>query len=199
MAGRAAQRGGQRDDEGRVKTGRVGRREVIGQQHRRNVGQRNARLRQPAELGDDAVTDIAQIGDTLGHQSTQLGEEVDELVDCGHHRARRGGARVDELLGRLQPGPILRQGGRRRQDLRRRACRMRRAVSQPGGDGVGCRGEAGRLRGPVFLLDLGRHIHVIERRKAPRPDHRSVLNSGDDRNTLQNRAGHRGGVAIRRQ
>ena len=73
---------------------------------------------------------------------------------------------------------------------------MSRAVSQPGGHGVGCRGEAGRLRGPVFLLDLGRHIHVIERRQPPRPDDRSVLNSGDNRDTVENRAGRRGGVAI---
>ena len=65
---------------------------------------------------------------------------------------------------------------------------MRRAVAQPGGDGVGRRGEAGRLRGPVFLFDLGRHIDVVERGRAPRPDDRPVLNSGDHRDALQNRA-----------
>ena len=89
VAGRPAQRGGQRDDERRVQARGVGGREILGAQDRRNVGQRNARLRQAAEFGDDAVADVPQIGDAFGHQAAELGEHVDELVDrCDHRRGR---------------------------------------------------------------------------------------------------------------
>ena len=132
VAGRAAQRGGQRDDQRRVEARGVGGREVLGQQYRRHVRQRDARFGQPIELGDDPVADIAQIGDAFGHQAAELGEEVDELVDGRDHGARRGGACVDELLGGAQPGAVLRQRGRRGQHLRRGAGRVGGAVAQPG-------------------------------------------------------------------
>ena len=93
MAGRAAQRGGQRDDQRGIEAGGVGRREVVGQQDRRHVGQRDARLGQAAEFGDDPVADVPQIGDAFGHQPAELGEEVDELIDGRHHGAHRGGPR----------------------------------------------------------------------------------------------------------
>ena len=60
------------------------------QQDRRHVGQRNARLGQAAQLGDDAVADVAQIGDAFGHQAAELGEQVDELVDGRDHGAHGG-------------------------------------------------------------------------------------------------------------
>ena len=56
------------------------------------VGQRNARLGQAAQLGDDAVADVAQIGDAFGHQTAELSEEVDELVDGRHDGAHGRGA-----------------------------------------------------------------------------------------------------------
>ena len=71
----------------------VGGREILGAQDRRNVGQRDARLRQAAELGDDTVADVAQIGDAFGHQPAELGEHVDELLDGRDHRARPPGCR----------------------------------------------------------------------------------------------------------
>ena len=89
VAGRAAQRGGQGDDECRVQARGVGGSEVLGAQDRRHVGQRDAGLRQAAELGDDAVADVPQVGDTFGHQAAELGEHVDELLDRCGHRARR--------------------------------------------------------------------------------------------------------------
>ena len=159
------------------------------------VGQRNARLRQPAEFGDDPVADVAQIGDALGHQTAELSEEVDELVDGGHHGAHGGGAAVDELLGGTEPGPVLRQRGRRGQHLGRRTGRVCRAVAQPVGDGLGCRGEAGRLRRAIRLVDIGRRLHVIEDREAAGPDHRAVLNAGNDGHTVQNVPPAVGGLA----
>ena len=58
VAGRAAQRGGQRDDQRGSRPGGVGGREVLGAQDRRHVGQRDAGLGQAAEFGDDAVADV---------------------------------------------------------------------------------------------------------------------------------------------
>ena len=68
------------------------------QQHRRDRGQRDAGLGQAGELGDDPIADVAQVGDSLGHQPAELGEQVDELVDGGHHGANGRGAAVDVLL-----------------------------------------------------------------------------------------------------
>ncbi len=161
------------------------------------VGQRHAGLGQPAEFGDDAVADIAQICDPLGHQTAELSEQVDELIDSGHHGARGGGTCVDELLGCTQPRAVLRQRGRRGQHLGRRAGGVCGAVAQPGGDGVGRRGEAGRLCRTLLLIDLRRRVHVVEYRKAAGPDHRSVLNACDDGDPMQDGArGETGGLAV---
>ncbi len=46
----------------------------------------------PLQLGDDAVADVAKVGDALGHQPAELGEQIDELVDRADHGADRGGA-----------------------------------------------------------------------------------------------------------
>ena len=93
VAGRPAQRGGQRDNQFRIQTRGVGGREILGAQDRRDVGQRNARLGQAAEFGDDAVADVPQIGDPFGHQAAELGEHVDELLDRLHHRPDRRACR----------------------------------------------------------------------------------------------------------
>ena len=69
--------------------GGVGRRQVLGAQDRRHIGQRDAGLGQAAEFGDDAVADVLQIGDPLGHQAANLCEQADELLDRLHHGAHR--------------------------------------------------------------------------------------------------------------
>ena len=92
VAGRPAQRGGQRDDERRVQTRGVGGREILGAQDRRHVGHRHAGFGQAVEFGDDAVADVPQVGDAFGHQPAELGEHVDELLDGADHRSDRGRA-----------------------------------------------------------------------------------------------------------
>ena len=52
-------------------------------------GTGHAGLGQAAQLGDDAVADVAQVGDPLGHQPAELGEHVDELLDRPDHCADR--------------------------------------------------------------------------------------------------------------
>ena len=165
VAGRAAERGGQRNDQASGSSPAVsaGARSSASRIDGHG-GQRDARLGQAAEFGDHAVADVAKIGDPLGHQTAELCEEVDELVDGGHHRAHGGGPCVDVLLGGAQPGPVLRQRGRRGQHLGRHAGRVRGPVAQPGGDRSGRGGEARRLGGTVRLVDLGRRR---PRRRAP--------------------------------
>jgi hypothetical protein len=71
-------------------------------------------------------------------------------------------------------------------------------VAQPSRDSTCGGGEAGRLGGAILLFHLGFRVHVIEHGEPAGPDHRSVLDPGDDRNALQNGArGWRGGGAIR--
>ena len=73
-------------------------------------------------------------------------------------------------------------------------------VAQPVGDGLGRRGEAGRLRRAIGLVDFGRRLGLIEYRMPAGPDHWAVLDTGDNRNAMQNRASRNvGGLAIRGQ
>ena len=56
-----------------------------------HVGARDARLPLPGQLGDDAVPDVADVGDPLGHQAAERGEQVDELLGrLAPSRPRRG-------------------------------------------------------------------------------------------------------------
>jgi hypothetical protein len=111
VAGRAAQARGQTDHARRIQPGGVGRREIVGEQHRRDVGTRDARLPLPGQLGDDPVANVSDVGDALGHQAAQRGEQVDELLrglDRGD-RSRRAG--VDALLDRREQPAVARQAG----------------------------------------------------------------------------------------
>ena len=80
VAGRAAEPGGQPDDAGRVEPGGVGRGEVVGEQHRRHLGARDARLALAGQLRHDPVADVAHVGDPLGHEPAERGEHVHELL-----------------------------------------------------------------------------------------------------------------------
>ena len=55
-----------------VEAGGVGGREVLGDQHRRPVGRRDARLGLADQARGDPALDVAQVGDPLGHQAAHL-------------------------------------------------------------------------------------------------------------------------------
>ncbi len=150
--------------------------------------QRDARFGEAADLGDHAVADIAKVGDPFGHQAAELSEEVDELVDGGHHRAHGRGSCIDVLFGGTDPGSVLCQCGGRGQHLGRRAGRVRGPVAQSCGDDSDRLGEAGRFSGTVGLVHLGCRLCVVERRQPARPDHRAVLDAWDDGDAVQDRA-----------
>ena len=135
-----------------IQTRGVGGREILGAQDRRNVGQRDAGLRQAAEFGDDTVADVPEIGDAFGHQPAELGEHVDELFDRRDHRRDSRGAVLDALLRRPQPGPVLCERGGGGEDLRGRAGRVRRAIPQPIGHRGGGRAEPRGLGGSIGFL-----------------------------------------------
>ena len=187
VAGRAAERGGQRDDERRVQTCGVGGCQVLGAQDRRLVGQRDTRFRQAVQLGDDTIADVTQVGDAFGHQPTELGEHVDELVDRADHRPHRGSAVLDALLRRAEPGTVLREGRRRGEHLGRDAARVRRTVTQPVGDGRRRRGEALLFRGAVGFGEVCGGLSVDVGQLAG-PDHRCVLHPAYHGDTLQDGA-----------
>jgi hypothetical protein len=187
VAGRPAQRGGQADNEFRIQTRGVGGREILGAQDRWNVRQRDAGLGQAAELGDDAVADVPQIGDPLGHQAAELGEHVDELLGCCNHRRDGRCAVLDALLRGPQPGTVLRQRRGGGKHLRRGAGRVGGAVAKPVRDGTGgCRETRGLGRAVGFLYIC--LVGDVDHRRSARPDHRRVLDPGDHRDTVENRA-----------
>ena len=97
---------GQADHPRRVQPGGVGGRQVVGEQHRRQGGVRDARLALSGELGDDPVPDVTDVGDPLGHQPTERGEHVHELLGGLRPWRRRPGARVDPLLDRRRQATV---------------------------------------------------------------------------------------------
>ena len=83
VAGRAAALGHQGEDDRRVESGGVGRREVGRDQHARLVGHGYAGLGLAHEPGHHPALDVAQVGDPLGHQAAHAGEDRDEGLDRG--------------------------------------------------------------------------------------------------------------------
>ena len=73
----------------RVQAGGVGGGEVLGHQHRGALGRRHAGLGLADEVRDHPALDVAQVGHPLGHQAAHAGEDRDELLDAGVHRASR--------------------------------------------------------------------------------------------------------------
>lgn len=99
VARRSAQRGDQSDHQLRVQPRGVGWGQILGAQDRRDVRKRHTGFRQSAQLGDDTVADIAQVGDAFGHQPAELGEHLHELLDSLGHGADRRGSGRDPLVG----------------------------------------------------------------------------------------------------
>ncbi len=142
-------------------------------------------LRQAGQLGDNAVADVSQIRHSLGHQATDLGEQVDELRDGLDRGPNRRASLGDSLLGRRQPRPVLRQPRGRRQHLRRRAGGVFGALAQPVGHRGGGRGEPGGLRRTLRLVDVGQRVDAVHHRHPARPDHRRIADPGDDRDATE--------------
>ncbi len=155
VAGGTAQRRRERNHQGRVQTRGVDGGEVLGAQDRRHVRHRHAGFGQAAEVGDDAVADVAKVGDPFGHHPAELGEHGRDLVDCACDRLRGGGAAADPLLGVGQPGPVLRQRRRGGEHLRGDARRVRRPRPQPFGHRRRGRGEPRHLGGSVGFVQFG--------------------------------------------
>jgi hypothetical protein len=179
VAGRAPEPGSQADHPGRVQPRGVGRGEVVGEQHRRHVGARDTRLALTGQLRDDAVADVADVGDPLGHEPAQRHEHVHELLRGLHRGDGGGGAAVDPLLDRRQKAPVARQAGRGGQHLRADPGRRRGPLGQPPRDDLGRRDETLLLARTGVLRDL-RLILVGQPHRTGRPDHRAEGHAGHD-------------------
>jgi hypothetical protein len=174
VACRTAESGGQRDDPGRIQAGGVGRREVVGEQHRRRLGHRDAGLPLPGQLGHDAIADVPDVGRALGHHAAQAGEQLDELLRRPDRRHLRRGAVADSLLDGGEQAAVTGQLRGRVEHLRADAGRRGGPRGQSFGNGFGGCGE------PVLL---GRTLLLGD----PRPlggrqlDHTDRTHDGADR------------------
>ena len=189
VTGRAAQCGGQADDERRVQPRGVGRREVLGAQDRGPGRHRHTGLGESAEFGDHPVPDVAQVSHPFGHQPADLGEEVDELGDRLGGGPHRGHAFLDALLGGAQPGPVLRERRGGGQDLGRRTGGTGGTRAQPLGDGGRRGGEPCGLRVPVRLGHLTTGVEVVEVGKPAGTDDGCVSNAGNHRDPGEDGSG----------
>jgi hypothetical protein len=133
----AAQRGGDRGDDGRVESGGVGRREVVGAQDARRLRRRDAGLGLAGQLGHHAVADVVQVADPFGHQPACATEHVTELLDRGHRGRRESVAGAE--LGRHQAdeAAVAGEGGRRNQHLGGRPAGKPGALLEPLGNSLG--------------------------------------------------------------
>lgn len=185
VTGRATQGRRERDHQRGVQPGGVDGGQILGAQDRGNLGDRDAGLGQAAELGDDAVADVPQVGHPLGHQPAQLREHGDELLDRASHRPHGGAAAGDPLLGGCDPRPVLRQARGGRQHLRRGAGRVRRTFPQPVRHRGGRSREAFDLTGPLGIGEVTVGRGIVDARPRARPDHGGVLHPAHGRNALQ--------------
>ena len=118
---------------------------------------------------------------------------VDELVDGAGHRAHRGVALADPLLGgaRSRPGPARGSpSSASTSDAAPEACVG--PLAQPLGDGRGGRGEPRHLAraGPASPSSAAPR-RVVDGGPLARPDHRCVLHTADGGNALQDGSGSR--------
>ena len=137
VAGRAALLGDQGVHDLGVQTGRVGRGEVLGDEHHRRGRQRHARLRLAHEVRDDAAFDVAQVGRPLGHQAAHAREDRDELLDGAVHRGDDRSASGERLLDRGTQALVARQTGARGEHLGRGAVGPRGLLGEAVGHGLG--------------------------------------------------------------
>ena len=165
VAGRAAEPGGQPDDPRRVQPRGVGGGQVVGEQHRRHVGARDARLPLAGQLRDDPVTDVAHVGDPLGHEPAERGEHVHELLRGLDRGDRGGGPAVDPLLDRRQEPAVAGQAGRRGEHLGADPGRGRGPLRQAAGHDLG-RGDEPLLLGGAGVLG---DVRLRPRRAAAPP------------------------------
>ena len=183
MAGRSAERGRQPDDHCRVEARRICRRQVFREKDRRNVRFRNPRFGSPDQLGEHAVTDIAEIGHALGHQAAEFGEHGHELF-CGRGCRCGGGiAGRDELLGCTQPATIRCHGRIGGEHFGRRSARHRGPRLQSRRNSFGALAERLQLAVAVRRVDHG----VVERRRDAwtRNDHRARHHAWHHRRSVQ--------------
>jgi hypothetical protein len=182
VAGRSAEPG--REGDGQlVEAGGVGGGEIVGDQHRRLGRMWYAGLRPAGEFGDDPVADVVQIGDALGHQAAELGEQRGELVSRGGTRVDSVGAGLDPLRRRRAQAAITGQVGGRAEHLGGRTGGESGALGESSGDGGRGGVVPGDLGGPIGLGDGGRGR---DRRARLGADHRAVADARYDGNALGN-------------
>ena len=185
VAGGAALLGHQRDHGGRVEPCGVGRRQVLGDQHRGPVGHGHAGLRLADQTGGHPALDVAQVGHPLGHQATHRREDAGELLDRGVQRDEEGVPGRQPLLDRRPQALVAGQPGGGGEHLGGGAAGAVGAGGQPLGRGtdrdvvrresrVGV-GEAGGLEG----RDRGRG------HRDGGGDDRGVGDAGDDRGSAK--------------
>ena len=142
----------------------------------------------PLSSAMHTVADVPQIGDPFGHQSAELGEQVDELLD-GRLTARdRRGCRS---LMCFSAAPSQARScasvavAASTSDAAPVACAAR-SRSRLATAVAAAANRAGFGRAIAFL-DVCRRC-VVDDGQSAGPDHRRVLNTGDHRDTPQNGA-----------
>ena len=142
VAGGPAQLGNERANMRGIQGGGIGGREVIGKKHRLALHHGQTRLLLAAQLGDDAVAHVLQIGGALGHDAAGRLKHGDELIR-GSHRGELGIlARANILAHGLVPPAVLDHAGGCGQHFRGLALGGCGAVFQAAGDDIDCLEEA---------------------------------------------------------
>lgn len=107
VRGRSAVTGDEGQDLVEVEQGGVSRCEVAGDEHERGRRLRHARGRDTAELRDDALGDVVEVGGTLPHVAAHADEQVAELGERLVHGALGVRAAVDAGVHVVQEGRVL--------------------------------------------------------------------------------------------
>ncbi len=146
----------------------------------------NAGLRRALDLGDDAITQVLEVGHALGHHTADLHEHLGELFGRRDDRGIDRGALHDALRHGLSQPAVGRKPGGRGQHLGGHAIGQLRSRPQSVRDRLGSCGVVANGLLAVRLGDLG--CVRIRLRPGSGPDDGSVADSRHDGG-----AGQRGG------
>ena len=130
VRGRAAELGDERLDVGAVEGRGIGRREVIGEENGFALNGGQAGLRLAAQLCNNAVTHVLEVGRALSHDAARSLEHGNEFIGRADDGVFRVIAGVDVLTHGLVPAAVLDHAGGRVEHLSRVAFRARGAGLQ---------------------------------------------------------------------
>jgi hypothetical protein len=157
MAGRPTLSGDDGQRVVHIQRSRVGRRQILGDQHEWMVALRHAWGGNAKQIGDHALPDIVQITCALGHVATERGERLLKACEALEHGAISGFTLLDELADGVQQCRVPRH---LRQSFEYCRCLPGSLVAMRRGLGTGVQIRIDRVQRSLDALDFALRVQA---------------------------------------